>query len=163
MAHWLYTISAVCGSGGVVLVYCILRAFFLIQGARTDDEQRSRRWFEAARLMRRDAKHIPSYLPDPIISKATHPQKPAGEHEGHTSHYRTDNQVPQQYAYHGSGNCTYEEQRSDDDLDVSRCLRTYITRMSFASQFLGWHSRRFKNAWPGRLRRWGQHSRPEWR
>jgi hypothetical protein len=65
MPPWLYIISAVSGSGscGFALCYAV-RAFFLIQGGRADNEQRSRQWFEAARLTRKDAKDLPSYLPD---------------------------------------------------------------------------------------------------
>jgi hypothetical protein len=73
MAHWFYTISAVTGPCWAVLFHYLLRAFFLLQGARPDDERRSRQWFEAARLMRRDAKHINSYLPD--FAEASKPHK----------------------------------------------------------------------------------------
>jgi hypothetical protein len=64
MAHWLYILGGL-GSGplGYGLWYYGWRAFFLIRGCKADDEHR-RWWFEAARLMRKDAKYLPSYLPD---------------------------------------------------------------------------------------------------
>jgi hypothetical protein len=64
MAHWLYILGGLgSGSLGYGLWYYGWRAFFLIRGCKADDEHR-RWWFEAARLMRKDAKDLPSYLPD---------------------------------------------------------------------------------------------------
>ena len=62
MAHWVYILSAISGPLGLAVWRYAPRAFLLIVGGLTKDLQRSKQCAEMLRLLRKDAKDLPSYL-----------------------------------------------------------------------------------------------------
>jgi hypothetical protein len=61
MAHWVYALPVVSSLALAMWRYAP-RAFLVIVGGLTKDPQRSKQCAEMLRLMRKDAKDLPSYL-----------------------------------------------------------------------------------------------------
>lgn len=70
MAHLVYIFSAAGGALGF-FIWTAVRAVVMIKGAFTKDPQLSRQSAEMLRLTRKDAKELPSYLPEAAQPPAT--------------------------------------------------------------------------------------------
>jgi hypothetical protein len=64
MAHWIYLLAAA-GPAGLAAWRYGPRAIVIVIGALTKDRERSKQCLEVLRLLRTDAKELPSYLVDP--------------------------------------------------------------------------------------------------
>jgi len=62
MAHWVYILSAASGPLGLAAWRYAPRAFLTIVGGLTKDPARAKQCAEMLRLLRKDAKDLPSYL-----------------------------------------------------------------------------------------------------
>jgi hypothetical protein len=69
MAHWQYILWGLGGSAGFAAA-CryIPRAFLVLMGGLTTSTQRFKQCAEMVRLLRKDAKEIPSYFTEPSES-----------------------------------------------------------------------------------------------
>lgn len=66
MAHWIYLLAAAGPTGLAVWRYGP-RAFLMVIAGLAKDPQRSKQCLEVIRLLRKDAKELPSYLIDPPV------------------------------------------------------------------------------------------------